>query len=115
MVVSMFGSLDLLVIILICFVVIDYITGVIASAIEGKLSSAVGFRGIARKLIIFILVGVSHLLDMAIGWNNHFIRDATIFFYILNEFISIIENAGRAGVPIPEFLAKVIELLRERP
>jgi toxin secretion/phage lysis holin len=111
---SVFGSLDSLVIILICFVFIDYITGIIASAFEGKLSSEVGFRGIARKLLIFILVAVSHLLDVAIGWNNHFIRDATIFFYMTNEVISIVENAGRAGLPIPDFLTKAIELLKDR-
>ncbi len=111
---SMFGSLDSLVIILICFVLIDYTTGIIASAFEGKLSSEVGFRGIARKLLIFILVAVAHLLDVAIGWNNHFIRDATIFFYMTNEVISILENAGRAGLPIPDFLMKAIELLKDR-
>lgn len=111
---SMFGSLDLFVIILICFVVIDYVTGVIASALEGKLSSEVGFRGIVRKLLIFVLVAVSHLLDVAIGWNNHFIRDATVFFYITNEVISIFENVGRAGLPIPDFLKKVVELLKDQ-
>jgi toxin secretion/phage lysis holin len=107
------GSIDSLVIILLCFVIADYVTGLIASAIEGRLSSQVGFRGIVRKLLIFVLVAVSHLLEIAIGWNNHFIRDAIIFFYITNEFISIVENAGRAGVPIPSFLRKAIELFKD--
>jgi toxin secretion/phage lysis holin len=107
------GSVDSLVIILLCFVIADYVTGLIASAIEGRLSSQVGFRGIVRKLLIFVLVAVSHLLEIAIGWNNHFIRDAIIFFYITNEFISIVENAGRAGVPIPSFLRKAIELFKD--
>jgi toxin secretion/phage lysis holin len=107
------GGMDSLMIILLCFVVVDYITGIIASAMEGKLSSQVGFRGIARKLLIFLLVAVSHLLDIAIGWDNDFIRDAVIFFYVANEFISIVENAGRAGVPIPMVLRKMIELLKD--
>lgn len=107
------GSMDSLVMILLCFVIADYVTGLIASAIEGRLSSQVGFRGIVRKLLIFVLVAVSHLLEIAIGWNNHFIRDAVIFFYIINEFISIVENAGRAGVPIPSFLRKAIELFKD--
>ncbi|MED4969286.1 MULTISPECIES: phage holin family protein [Anoxybacillaceae] len=107
------GSMDSLVMILLCFVIADYVTGLIASAIEGRLSSQVGFRGIVRKLLIFVLVAVSHLLEIAIGWNNHFIRDAIIFFYITNEFISIVENAGRAGVPIPSFLRKAIELFKD--
>ncbi|MCZ0755209.1 phage holin family protein [Anoxybacillus sp. J5B_2022] len=111
---TMFGSMDLLVIILICFVVIDYVTGIIASAFEGKLSSEAGFRGIVRKLLIFVLVGVSHLLDLAIGWSNHFIRDATVFFYMMNEAISIVENVGRAGLPVPDFLKKAIELLKDQ-
>ncbi|KYD30404.1 MULTISPECIES: phage holin family protein [Bacillaceae] len=107
------GSMDSLVMILLCFVIADYVTGLIASAIEGRLSSQVGFRGIVRKLLIFVLVAVSHLLEIAIGWNNHFIRDVIIFFYITNEFISIVENAGRAGVPIPSFLRKAIELFKD--
>lgn len=111
---TMFGSMDLLVVVLICFVVIDYITGILASALEGKLASEVGFRGIVRKLLIFVLVAVSHLLDLAIGWENHFIRDATIFFYMMNEAISIVENVGRAGLPVPNFLKKAIELLKDQ-
>ncbi|OAT74158.1 phage holin family protein [Parageobacillus thermoglucosidasius] len=107
------GGVDLLVIILLCFVIADYVTGLIASAIEGKLSSQVGFRGIVRKILVFVLVAASHLLDISIGWGNHFIRDAIIFFYIINEFISIVENVGRAGVPLPSFLRKAIELLKD--
>jgi toxin secretion/phage lysis holin len=107
------GGVDSLVIILLCFVAVDYVTGIIASAMEGKLSSQIGFRGIVRKLLIFVLVAASHLLDIAIGWDNHFIRDTIIFFYIANEFISIVENAGRAGVPIPAVLRKAIELFKD--
>ncbi|NNU85245.1 holin [Geobacillus sp. BMUD] len=107
------GSVDSFVVILLALVVVDYLTGIAASAVEGKLSSQVGFRGIVRKLLIFVLVAASHLVDLAIGWNMHVIRDAIVFFYIANEFISIIENAGRAGVPIPSVLRKAIELLKD--
>ncbi|AEV20519.1 phage holin family protein [Geobacillus sp. G4] len=111
---SMFvGSVDSFVVILLALVIVDYLTGIAASAVEGKLSSQVGFRGIIRKLLIFVLVAASHLVDLAIGWNMHVIRDAIIFFYIANEFISIVENAGRAGVPIPSVLRKAIELLKD--
>jgi toxin secretion/phage lysis holin len=110
----LFGGWDSLIIILVCLVIIDYITGVIASALEGKLSSQVGFHGIAKKVFIFIIVAVSHLLDLVIGWDNHLLRDMTIFFYLVNEFISIVENASRAGIPIPEFLIKAIEMLKNR-
>ncbi|MDF9296258.1 MULTISPECIES: phage holin family protein [Geobacillus] len=111
---SMFvGSVDSFVVILLALVIVDYITGIVASAMEGALSSQVGFRGIARKLLVFVLVAAAHLVDVAIGWNMHLIRDAIVFFYIANEFISIVENAGRAGVPIPSVLRKAIELLKD--
>lgn len=112
--VSLFvGSVDSFVVILLALVIVDYITGIVASAMEGALSSQVGFRGIARKLLVFVLVAAAHLVDVAIGWNMHLIRDAIVFFYIANEFISIVENAGRAGVPIPSVLRKAIELLKD--
>ncbi|MGZ0086809.1 phage holin family protein [Caldibacillus thermoamylovorans] len=107
------GSVDSFVVVLVALVVVDYMTGMIASALEGKLSSQVGFRGIIRKLLMFVLVAAAHLVDLAIGWNMHIIRDAIVFFYIANEFISIVENAGRAGVPIPAVLRKAIELLKD--
>jgi toxin secretion/phage lysis holin len=110
----MFGGWNSLVLILVCAVIIDYITGIIASALEGKLSSRVGFHGIAKKVLIFSMVAVSHLLDLAIGWDSHLMRDATIFFYLVNEFISIVENASRTGIPIPDFLRKAIQLLKNR-
>lgn len=107
------GSVDSFVVILLALVIVDYITGIVASAMEGALSSQVGFRGIVRKLLVFVLVAAAHLADVAIGWNMHLIRDAIVFFYIANEFISIVENAGRAGVPIPSVLRKAIELLKD--
>ena len=107
----LFGGWSQLLGILLAFVVIDYIAGVSASAIEGKLSSNVGRKGIAKKVLIFVIVAVAHLVDVALGDGNFF-RDATIFFYLANETISILENSGRIGLPIPEVLQKAIEILK---
>jgi toxin secretion/phage lysis holin len=84
----------------------------IASFIEGTLSSKVGLKGIAMKIFIFAIVATAHFIDSLI-WENNMLRDATIFFYILNEVISILENAGRAGLPIPTFLVNAVELLKQ--
>ncbi len=97
--------------ILTLLIIIDYVTGFIAAGVEGKISSRVGFKGIAQKILIFALVAVAQMLDLLLG-TEHMIRDATIFFYIINESVSIIENAGRTGLPIPLFLLKVIEVFR---
>jgi len=108
----LWGGWNALLGILLAFVIIDYITGFIAAGAEGKLSSSVGFRGIAKKIIIFVLVAVGHLLDKALGGQNDMFRDATIFFFLANELLSIIENAGRAGVPIPQILQNAVEILK---
>jgi toxin secretion/phage lysis holin len=108
----LWGGWSALLGILLAFVIIDYITGFIAAGAEGKLSSSVGFRGIAKKIIIFVLVAVGHLLDKALGGQNDMFRDATIFFFLANELLSIIENAGRAGVPIPQILQNAVEILK---
>jgi len=97
--------------ILLVFVIIDYVTGVIAAGCQGKLSSTIGFKGIGKKLAIFALVAVAHLVDTAMG-NANLIRDAAIFFYLANELLSIIENVGVIGVPIPEVLKKAVDILR---
>jgi len=108
----LWGGWSALLGILLAFVIIDYITGFIAAGAEGKLSSRVGFKGIAKKILIFVLVAVAHLLDEALGGNNDIFRDAVIFFYLANELLSIIENAGRAGLPIPEVLKNAVEILK---
>lgn len=97
--------------VLLAFVAIDYITGVLAAGHEGKLSSKVGFRGIGKKIAIFALVAVAHLIDTALGDAN-VIRDAAIFFYLANELLSIIENVGTIGVPIPEIFIKAVEIFK---
>ena len=108
-----YGGWSNLLEILLAFVVIDYVTGIMASGIEGKLSSLVGIKGIARKVFIFVMVAVAHLVDTSIGDGSLF-RDATVFFYLANELISILENAGRVGLPVPDILKQALEVLKGR-
>lgn len=107
------GGIDGFMYALIAFVVIDYITGVMVAILEKKLSSAIGARGIFKKVLIFTLVGVGNLIDLYVIQNGSAIRTAVIFFYLSNEGISIIENAGIIGLPIPEKLKKVLEQLNK--
>ena len=96
---------------LVAFVVIDYITGVMCAIVDKKLSSEIGAKGIFKKVLIFVLVGIAHVLDTQILGNNGVLRTATIFFYLSNEGISILENAAHIGLPIPEKLKAVLEQL----
>lgn len=105
------GGCDGLVVALVVFVVTDYLTGVMCAISEKKLSSEVGFRGICRKVLIFILVGIANILDVQVIGTGSVLRTAIIFFYISNEGISLLENAGRLGLPIPEKLKLVLEQL----
>lgn len=107
------GGLDGLLYALIAFVAVDYITGLMAAGLERKLSSGVGFRGIFKKVVIFCLVAVGHIIDTYVIGNGSVLRTAVIFFYLSNEGISILENAGRIGLPIPERLKNVLEQLKE--
>ena len=107
----LFGGWSALIQILVAFVVIDYVTGVLAAGVRREISSAVGGRGIARKVLIFVLVACGHLVDMALGTAD-VIRDAVIYFYIANELLSIIENAGEIGLPVPDILKNAIERLK---
>lgn len=107
-----FGGLDGFLYALITFVVIDYITGVMVGFTEKKLSSEVGFKGICRKVVIFCLVGMAHILDVHIIQTGNVLRTAVIFFYLSNEGISIIENAALLGLPVPKKIKDVLEQLR---
>ncbi|MNO45391.1 Holin family protein [compost metagenome] len=107
----LFGGWSYLLSVLLAFVVIDYVTGIGAAAKEGALNSSKGFWGIAKKVSIFAIVAVAHLVDMTLG-DAHLFRDAAIFFYLGNELISLLENAGRMGAPIPPVLKKAIEVLK---
>ena len=102
------GPIDGLVYCLIVFMVIDYITGIIAAALVDKsLSSSVGFLGIAKKVMIIFLIIISNMLDMYIIGTGSTARTAIISFYLVNEGISIIENISRLGLPIPERLTNL--------
>ena len=107
-----FGGMDGLLTVLVAFVVLDYITGVLCSVIEKCLSSETGFKGICQKVMIFCLVGMANLIDTQIIGSGSMLRTAVIFFYCANEGISIIENAARIGLPVPEKLRKVMEQLK---
>lgn len=107
----LFGGLTTLISILMAFIVIDYVSGVLAAAYLGKLSSGVGFHGIAKKVMIIIVVAAAHLADQAMG-TEHIARDAVIFFYLANELLSIIENAGKTGLPVPDQITKLVEILK---
>lgn len=98
---------------LIAFVVLDYLLGVMCGIVEKHLSSDVGARGIFKKVVIFSLVGVAHIIDQNIIGDGGVIRTAVIFFYLSNEGISIIENATRLGLPIPEKLRDILEQLKD--
>ena len=108
------GGCDGLLYALLAFVVIDYITGVMSAIVDKKLSSAVGFKGICRKVLIFLLVGIGHVLDTQVIGTGSILRTAVIFFYISNEGISLVENAAHLGLPIPAKLKAVLEQLHDR-
>ncbi len=108
------GGCDGLLYALIAFVAIDYITGVMCAVIDRKLSSAVGFKGIFRKVLIFLLVGIANIIDVQVVGTGAVLRTAVIFFYISNEGVSLLENAGHLGLPIPEKIKTVLEQLHDR-
>lgn len=108
------GSFDGLLIALLVFVVVDYLTGVMCAIADKNLSSGVGFKGICRKVLIFILVGIANILDVQVIGDGSILRTAVIFFYLSNEGVSLLENAGHLGLPIPERLKAVLEQLHDR-
>ena len=108
------GGCDGLLIALIVFVTVDYITGVMCAVADKKLSSEVGFKGICRKVLIFLLVGIANIIDVQVIHTGSVLRTAVIFFYLSNEGVSLLENAGHLGLPIPEQLKTVLEQLHDR-
>lgn len=108
------GGCDGLLFALIAFVVIDYITGVMCAINDHTLSSEVGFRGICRKVLIFLLVGIANILDVQVIGTGSVLRTAVIFFYISNEGVSLLENAGHLGLPIPQKLKDILAQLHDR-
>lgn len=108
------GGFDGLLYALVVFMAADYITGVMCAVSDKKLSSAVGFKGICRKVLILMLVGIANLLDVQVIGTGAVIRTAVIFFYLSNEGVSLLENAAHLGLPIPEKLKEVLAQLHER-
>ena len=109
----LFGGVDGFLFALIAFVAIDYITGVLAAIYTRQLSSEVGFKGIAKKVMIFLLVGIGNVIDVEILKAGAVLRTAVIFFYLSNEGISIIENAARLELPIPQKLVDVLKQIKD--
>lgn len=108
------GGCDGLLIALVVFVVVDYLTGVMCAVSDKKLSSEVGFKGICRKVLIFLLVGIANILDAQVIGTGSVLRTAVIFFYLSNEGVSLLENAAHLGLPVPEKIKTVLEQLHDR-
>lgn len=107
------GGMDGFLYTLIAFVIIDYVTGLMCAIVEKNLNSETGARGIFKKVVIFLLVGIANMIDVNVIQSGAILRTAVIFFYLSNEGISILENAGRLGLPIPSKLRAVLAQLRD--
>ena len=108
------GGYDGLLYALVVFMVVDYITGVMCAVSDKKLSSAVGFKGICRKVLILMLVGIANLLDVQVIGTGAVLRTAVIFFYLSNEGVSLLENAAHLGLPSPKKLKAILAQLHDR-
>jgi toxin secretion/phage lysis holin len=108
------GGMDGMLIALIVFVALDYITGVMCAIADRKLSSEVGFRGIFKKMLIFMLVGVANTMDVHVVGSGSALRSAVVCFYLSNEGVSLLENASHLGLPVPEKLKNILEQLHNR-
>lgn len=108
------GGCDGLLYALIAFVAIDYITGVMCAISDKTLSSEVGFKGICRKVLVFLLVGIGNIIDVQVLGSPGVLRTAVIFFYLSNEGVSLLENASHLGLPVPDAIKTVLEQLHDR-
>ena len=110
----LFGEMDGMMTALLVLIVLDYISGVVAAALEKRLSSEIGARGIAKKAFMLFIVAVANIVDINVIGEGNVLRAVTVVFYIANECISLIENAGRLGVPVPKKLLDVLAQLRDK-
>ncbi|HFI0464915.1 TPA: holin family protein [Streptococcus suis] len=110
---SIFGELDGFLYALLVFMVIDYLTGMMAATLEKNLSSSIGKKGIFKKVMIIFLVAMAHMIDLHVVKQGGAVRTAVIFFYFSNEGLSILENATRLGLPIPARIRNVLRQLQE--
>ena len=108
------GGFDGLFAVLAMMIVVDYITGVMVAIKEKRVSSKIGFAGICRKILILLFVGIANMLDMYIVGSGSMLRTATIFFYVSNEGISILENATNLGLTVPGKIKEILEQLHDR-
>lgn len=108
-----FGGFSSLLGCLIAFIALDYFTGILSAGVNGKLSSKVGFKGISKKVLMLCIVCLAHLMDVALNTED-VLMDAAIYFYIANEALSIVENAGNTGLPIPDKVRQAIAVLKKR-
>lgn len=99
--------------VLVLFIILDYVLGFLVAATHGQLSSEIGFKGIAKKVIILALVAIAYSIDKIMG-DGTFIRDAVIFFYLANELLSILETVGKTNLPIPDVLKRAVETLNNK-
>lgn len=109
-----FGEWNGLMFALIMAIVIDYISGIIAAVAEKNLSSEVGAKGIAKKIFMLMIVAVANIIDINVIGEGNVLKSVTMLFYIANECISILENAGRFGVPVPKKLLDVLKQLKDK-
>lgn len=109
----LFGGWSILLQVLVIFIAVDYLLGVLVAASFGELNSKIGFRGIAKKVIILVLVAVAYSVDTILG-DGHLMRDAVIFFYLANELLSILETVGKTNLPVPDVLKKAVETLNSK-
>jgi len=110
----LFGDMDGLMIALVALIVLDYISGVTAAAVEHRLSSEVGAKGIAKKVFMLLIVAIANIVDINVIGEGHALKTVTVVFYICNECISLIENAGRLGMPVPKKLLDVLDQLKSK-
>ena len=108
------GGCDGLLRALVVFIAVDYVTGVLCAVADHRLSSEIGFRGICRKVLVFVMVGIGHVIDESVIGGGSMLRTAVLSFYLSNEGISLLENAAHLGLPIPERLKDVLEQLHDR-
>ena len=108
------GGVDGLMTALLIFMILDYITGLMCAIADKKLSSSVGFKGICKKVLIVMLVGVAHIVDLHVAGSGNALRSAVVCFYLSNESISMLENAAHLGLPIPEKLKTILAQLHNR-
>lgn len=107
------GDVDGLLLALLAFIILDYLTGLMAAVVQKQLSSQIGFKGIFKKIVLLFLVALAHLIDTQVLKHGGPIRATVIFFYLSNEGLSILENAVRIGLPIPEKLQSILKMLKD--